>query len=144
MEHSKEVSREFLRSRLTPKLSRMTKKNIGRLIARGLGSYRILLLNVFFGVLALEDDPGWSGSVRDLLNLMEKKLIVSSAAEWMQLRELRNEMAHEYEETALQALYERARAAAPIILAVIQKVIDHEVRRFLMIFDRNVEKSPYD
>ena len=84
-----------------------------------------MLVKRFFRALALAEDPAWSGSVRDLLNLMEKRAIISSAAEWMALRELRNEMAHEYEDSALQALQERARAAAPLLIAVKPKVDSH-------------------
>ena len=87
-----------------------------------------ILVKRFFRSLALEDDPAWSGSVRDLLNLMEKKHIIASSKEWMSLRELRNEMAHEYEESALLALHERARLAAPLILAVKIKVLEHASR----------------
>lgn len=77
-----------------------------------------MLVKRFFRALALEDDPAWAGSVRDLLNLMEKRRVIDSAQAWMELRELRNEMAHEYEDSALQALQERARRAAPLLLAL--------------------------
>jgi len=84
-----------------------------------------LLVKRFFRLLATEDDPAWSGSVRDLLNLMEKKSIIASSHDWMALRELRNQMAHEYEESALQALYERARDSAPLFLYVKDKVSEN-------------------
>lgn len=82
-----------------------------------------MLVKRYFRALALEEDPAWSGSVRDLLNLMEKARVIASAREWMELRELRNEMAHEYEDEALEALYQRARAAAPLIMAVKAELI---------------------
>lgn len=84
-----------------------------------------ILVKRFFRAIALHEDPAWSGSVRDLLNLMEKRGVISSATSWMELRELRNEMAHEYEDSALEALQERARQAAPLILAVKAELIKY-------------------
>lgn len=72
-----------------------------------------MLVKKFFRGIALHADPAWSRTVRDLLNLMEKLSIIDSANDWIKLRELRNEMAHEYEDSALQSLQERARQAAP-------------------------------
>jgi uncharacterized protein with HEPN domain len=55
---------------------------------------------------------------------MEKRSVIDSAQDWMQLRELRNEMAHEYEDSALAALHERARQTGNLLLAVKPKVVE--------------------
>ncbi len=82
-----------------------------------------MLIKRYFRTKAMTGDPAWSGTVRDLLNLMEKDGTISASSEWMALRELRNEMAHEYSDLALSSLYERSRAAAPTVLAVKEKVV---------------------
>lgn len=89
------------------------------------GRLQDILVKRYFRTIALAEDPAWSGTVRDLLNFMEKQGIIGSATDWMGLRELRNEMAHEYEDSALGALQERARLAAPLLLAVKPKVVYH-------------------
>lgn len=86
------------------------------------GRLQDILVKRFFRAIALREDPAWSGTVRDLLNFMEKLHVIDAASDWLGLRELRNEMAHEYEESALAALHERARTAAPLIMAVKPKV----------------------
>lgn len=89
------------------------------------GRLQDLLVKRFFRSIALGEDPAWSGSVRDVLNLMEKLNVIDSTADWMGLRELRNEMAHEYEDANLQSLHERARLAAPLILAVKARIASY-------------------
>ena len=55
-----------------------------------------IFLSKYIRLLILEKDPGFRGEMRDLLDKAEKINLVSSADQWMQIRELRNKIAHEY------------------------------------------------
>lgn len=46
--------------------------------------------------LALSVDPGYRGTLIDLLNFSEKQGWISSARVWFRIRELRNVASHEY------------------------------------------------
>ena len=55
-----------------------------------------IFLSKYIRFLILEKDPGFRGEMRDLLDKAEKINLVSNADQWMQIRELRNKIAHEY------------------------------------------------
>jgi hypothetical protein len=84
-----------------------------------------MIVKRYFRLLAVSNDPAWSGSVRDLFNVMEKDRVIDSAASWMQLRELRNARAHEYEESELKHVHIKVRDAAPTILKLKPLVNSH-------------------
>jgi len=65
----------------------------------------ILGRKVFGTVLLLEAEE--KGSMIDILNQMEKRLIIKDVAEWITVRELRNKFTHDYpeeESTRLKSL----------------------------------------
>lgn len=68
--------------------------------------------------LVLRDDPGFDGSLRDLLNRAEKMKYIHDARLWLEMRELRNRAAHEYSESALGPILERIRELVPHLLVV--------------------------
>lgn len=51
---------------------------------------------IFRYVLELLDEDISSLPMRDILNRLERYLIIPSADEWIYIRELRNEIAHDY------------------------------------------------
>lgn len=55
-----------------------------------------IFLSKYIRILVLEQDPGFRGEMRDVLDKAEKIEIISSADTWMMIRELRNKVAHEY------------------------------------------------
>lgn len=55
-----------------------------------------IFLSKYIRFLILEKDPGFRGEMRDILDKAEKIGLVSNADKWMQIRELRNKIAHEY------------------------------------------------
>jgi hypothetical protein len=55
-----------------------------------------------------EGDPAFRGTLRDVLDYSEKMNLIDSADEWYLIRELRNKMAHEYEEEDLLAIFQKA------------------------------------
>jgi hypothetical protein len=66
----------------------------------------------------LTKDPGFRGSIIDLLNEAEKFSLVDSAHTWRRIRELRNIAAHEYAVDDLQKLYQELITLSPSILSV--------------------------
>lgn len=55
-----------------------------------------IFLSKYIRLLVLELDPGFRGEMRDYLDKAEKTSLISSADQWMKIRELRNKIAHEY------------------------------------------------
>jgi hypothetical protein len=67
--------------------------------------------------MILEDDPGFMGSFRDILDRGEKLGLISSADEWMKIRGLRNVSVHEYSDTDLSLIFAQLRQLTPTILS---------------------------
>jgi hypothetical protein len=67
--------------------------------------------------LILADDPGFTGSFRDILDRSEKLGLICSADEWMKIRALRNVSVHEYSDTDLSLIFAQLRELTPTILA---------------------------
>ncbi len=61
-----------------------------------------IFLSKYVRLLILDLDPGFRGEMRDYLDKAEKASIISSADQWMMIRELRNQIAHEYSKNDLQ------------------------------------------
>ena len=64
------------------------------------------------------EEPGYKGTTRDYLNKAEKLGLVSSARQWVSIRELRNVEAHEYNDTDLTEFYRRLKTVCPILLDI--------------------------
>ena len=76
----------------------------------------------YLRTLALEQDPAFNGTVRDVLNFAEKFGTIDSAELWMEIRELRNISAHEYLDEKLSAHFKRVRDLTPHVLAIIDRL----------------------
>ena len=68
-------------------------------------------------------DPGFQGTLRDYVNQGEKLGLVDNADLWMDMRELRNISAHEYNDQGLTQFLQTLRTQCPHLLAL-QKIID--------------------
>jgi hypothetical protein len=55
-----------------------------------------LFLTRYLRTVVLEQDPAFTGSLRDFVNQGEKLGLISDSNTWMHIRELRNITAHEY------------------------------------------------
>lgn len=66
----------------------------------------------------LSSDPGFSGSMRDFINQGEKLSLLDEANAWMNIRELRNVVAHEYSEEELAYFFGRLKKECPRLLAI--------------------------
>ncbi len=62
------------------------------------------------------------GTVRDRINRAEKKQLIDSARDFVVIRELRNAIAHEYEESALLQIHAEVLRLTPLLLAVPARV----------------------
>lgn len=88
----------------------------------------ILIQKVFR--LVDELDLESPGTVRDRINRAEKKELIESASEFVVIRELRNAIAHEYEEQALAAIHAEVLRLTPQLLTVPAKVETYLQSRF--------------
>lgn len=62
------------------------------------------------------NDPGFDGTLRDYLNQAEKLNLIDNTADWLELRELRNITAHEYNDKGLTNFLEKLRTSCPKLL----------------------------
>ena len=69
----------------------------------------------------LNADPGFRGELRDYVDQAEKSGHISSADKWMEVRELRNKIAHEYTKSDLSQLFKDVLAYTPFIIDEIKK-----------------------
>jgi len=77
-----------------------------------------LFLSRYLRTLVLKSDPGFNGTLRDLVNEGEKLKIVDDARAWMALRELRNISANDYTEEALAQFFLNLKTECPRLLAL--------------------------
>ena len=64
------------------------------------------------------EEPTFEGSTKDLLNYAEKKGVIESADIWMDLRNLRNRISHEYANINLEPLFIETKKMMPILLSL--------------------------
>lgn len=76
-----------------------------------------IFLSKYIRCLVLEKDPGFRGEMRDILDKAEKIGLVSDSDRWMQIRELRNKIAHEYSKEDILKTLEDIMRLAPFVLA---------------------------
>jgi len=65
------------------------------------------------------DSPG---TVRDRINRAEKKGLISSAQTFIEIRDLRNDIAHEYHTAELHKIYKQVMEWVPAVLQSIENV----------------------
>ena len=65
------------------------------------------------------------GTVLDRLMRAEKRGIIESANEWRELRELRNDIAHDYLIEFSDRVLAEAHRRAPVLLAAVQKITEY-------------------
>ena len=64
-----------------------------------------IFLTRYLKTRILIEDPGFRGTLRDLLNQAEKMEIIEDAQGWLKLRELRNITAHDYNDSDLKEYF---------------------------------------
>ena len=80
----------------------------------------ILLLKIFRLIDAIDLDD--VGTVRDRINRAEKKGLIEDAQRFIEIQELRNSIAHEYQPEALSVIFPETLQATPALLDVAERV----------------------
>ncbi len=78
----------------------------------------------YFDALDLEDE----GTIRDRINRAEKKGIIDSAEEFIKIRILRNEIAHEYKSETIYDIYESVLSLTPLLLESVENINKHSIK----------------
>jgi hypothetical protein len=71
--------------------------------------------------LELED----SGSARDRINRAEKRGIIQSADDFVEIRILRNEIAHDYKSDSILDIFERVLFYTPMLLEAVELILKY-------------------
>lgn len=66
----------------------------------------------------LEEDPGFSGTLRDFLLKAEKMGLIDDTNKWLAIRELRNLAAHEYVEEGLTRFFRVLKTHVPSLFCI--------------------------
>ena len=64
----------------------------------------------------LKDDPAYSGTLIDTILYAEKFKLIGSAKVWIEIRELRNKISHEYARKDLEDIFDQVLKLAPTVL----------------------------
>ncbi len=62
-----------------------------------------IFLSKYVRTYVAEKEPGFRGSMRDIINMGEKLSLLDDADAWVEIREMRNVTAHEYSDAAFDA-----------------------------------------
>jgi len=75
-----------------------------------------LFLTKYIRAAVNNNDPGFAGTLRDYVNRAEKLGLLKLADHWMEFRELRNIVVHEYADEQFSRFVEQLRRCAPELL----------------------------
>lgn len=81
-----------------------------------------IFLMKYLRAFVLQQDPGFTGSLRDFVNQAEKLNLIDDAEKWMRIRELRNISAHEYTDKDLVEFFKRLKQECPFLLVIKDKL----------------------
>ena len=87
----------------------------------------ILIQKLFRAIDALELTD--EGSLIDRINRMEKREIIRNAQEWLELRKLRNQIAHDYVLEDLIPLYQSVFSQCQILLSAVDAIVNYAVQK---------------
>lgn len=81
-----------------------------------------VFLSKYLKAAVKNDDPAFDGSFRDLLNRSEKLGIIEKTEVWLEIRELRNVIVHEYSDSDLSAIFQKMKKYTPLLLELEKKL----------------------
>jgi hypothetical protein len=81
-----------------------------------------IFLAKYLRTAALINDPAFRGELRDFVDKAEKSGLISSSDRWMEIRELRNKIAHEYSRTELKLTFEAVKKNAPFVISELKRL----------------------
>ncbi len=86
----------------------------------------IMIQKVFRTLDALDLDD--RGTVRDRINRAEKRGIIESADDFVDIRMVRNEIAHEYKRQTILEIFERVLALSPPLMNAVEGIQTYSKR----------------
>jgi len=81
-----------------------------------------IFLSKFIRAYILRDDPAFDGGFRDQVGRAEKLGLLYDVNVWMEIRELRNAIVHEYSDQDLDQIFQKFRKFTPLILDLRSKL----------------------
>jgi hypothetical protein len=72
----------------------------------------------YMRTFAEKDDPAYRGSLVDTIHYAEKKGLIKTAQTWIEIRELRNKIAHEYAAKDLKQVFEQVLEQTSTVLSI--------------------------
>jgi uncharacterized protein YutE (UPF0331/DUF86 family) len=97
------------------------------LVSRYARMIDVILNKVFRSIDAIELEDG--GTLLDVVNRAEKRGIIDSVERVRDLKDLRNDIVHEYETDDLRSLFHQTLASTPELFGIAEK-IEQYCRRF--------------
>ncbi|NCN39935.1 hypothetical protein GW916_01670 [bacterium] len=82
-----------------------------------------IFLSKYLRTRIMMADPAFRGELRDFVNQAEKAAVITDADRWMQIRELRNKIAHEYTKNDLSKLFKDVVLLTPFLIADVRKAM---------------------
>lgn len=82
-----------------------------------------IFLTKYLRTRILQADPAFRGELRDFVNQAEKASLLSDANQWMEIRELRNKIAHEYTKSDLSQLFQDVLKTTPFVLEEVKRAM---------------------
>lgn len=79
-----------------------------------------IFLNRYLRTFLMVQDPGYEGSLRDMLNKAEKMGLIDEVQLWLEIREIRNAAVHDYNDSSLSKIYLRIHELTPALLGLRQ------------------------
>lgn len=110
--------------KLSTELGKLTSEDLETwegLIAR-FGRVSDIFLSKYLRTQVSNQEPGFRGSFRDLLDLAEKFRLIDNADFWAQVRELRNSSVHEYSKIKVPLIFAKVRELTPKLIELKQKL----------------------
>ena len=85
---------------------------------------------LFPGVLEILEEPVKEASFLDRLNRLEQLKIIDSKEQWLNLRNMRNKLAHEYEDDpdGMSAVLNLVYESYPTLMSIFLKIRDYTLR----------------
>ena len=83
-----------------------------------------LFLSKYIKAYVSKDDPAFDGGFRDYLNRAEKLELIDSVDQWLDIRDMRNVVVHEYSEKDLEKFFEKLIKYSPLLLELRSKLAD--------------------
>ncbi|MBN1114267.1 MAG: nucleotidyltransferase substrate binding protein [Oligoflexia bacterium] len=80
-----------------------------------------VMINKLFRAVQYYETGAKEGTIRDCLNFMIKINIIDDAEDWMNMRELRNKITHDYLSNRINDFYSEIRRYKPVIENALKK-----------------------